>query len=193
MDSLWDEDHDYTVARDAEWTRISSEFTNVGYREGITSGKEAALQEGFDSGFADIGAPLGRELGILRGRSSAILSYLISQASTASSNLDAMLQEAREITAQLGNVRFSDIEPRDLEAEQHAREHLDMEPEEIMGEDGGERRRMEGVEDVLARLSAGEGAANGQAQGRPTLEDVQRLKVKLEVLGAQLGLEMDGS
>jgi hypothetical protein len=95
------------------------------------------------------------------------------------------LQEAREITAQLGNVRFSDIEPRDLEAEQHAREHLDIEPEEILGEEAGESRRMEDMEDMLARLSAG---ADVQVQGRPTREDVQRLKVRLEALGAQLGL-----
>jgi hypothetical protein len=102
-----------------------------------------------------------------------------------------MLQEAREISAQLGNVRFSDIEPRDLEAEQHAREHLEMEPEEILGEEFGERRKMEGMEDMLARLSTGGG--NGQAQGRPTREDVQRLKVRLEALVGQLGLGMNWS
>jgi len=102
------------------------------------------------------------------------------------------MQEAREIAAQLGNVRFSDIEPRDLEAEQHAREHLEMDPEEMLGEEVGERRRMQGVEDMLVRLSVGEGV-HEQAQGRPTQEDVQKLKVRLGALGAQLGLGMNWS
>lgn len=169
-------------------------LTQVGYREGITAGKEDALQDGFDSGFADIGAPLGREMGILRGQSSAILSYLISKTVDTPStlvdhNLDLMLQEAREIVTQLGNVRFSDIEPPDLEAEQHAREHLEMEQEEMLGEEVAERRRMEGVEDMLARLSAG--GASEHAQVRPTRDDVQRLKVRLETLSAQLGLGLN--
>jgi hypothetical protein len=38
----------------------------VGYREGITAGKESALQEGFDTGFASVGAPLGRDIGFIR-------------------------------------------------------------------------------------------------------------------------------
>lgn len=151
------------------------------------------MQEGFNSGFADVGAPLGRELGILRGRSSAILAFLISQtdapvpvSTSVDQGLDGMLRDARGVAAQLGNIRFSDIEPRDLEAEQHAREHLEMEPEEMLGEEIGEKRRMEGVEDMLARLSAGEGI--GQVQGRPSREDVQRLKMRLEALAARLGL-----
>jgi hypothetical protein len=98
-----------------------------------------------------------------------------------------MLRDAQGIAAQLGNIRFSDIEPRDLEAEQHAREHLEMEPEEMVGEEIGEKRRMEGVEDMLARLSAGEGIV--QVQDRPSREDVQRLKMRLEALAAQLGLD----
>jgi hypothetical protein len=61
-----------------------------------------------------------------------------------------------------------------------------MEPEEMLGEEIGEKRRMEGVEDMLARLSAGEGI--GQVQGRPSREDVQRLKMRLEALAARLGL-----
>ena len=102
-----------------------------------------------------------------------------------------MQQEAREISAQLGNVRFSDIEPRDLEAEQHAREHLEMEPEEILGEEIGERRMMEGMEDMLARLSTS--AGGGGVQGRPTQEDVLKLRVQLEALAGRLGLGMNSS
>jgi len=42
------------------------------------------------------------------------------------------------------------------------------------------------------RLSVGEGV-HEQAQGRPTQEDVQKLKVRLGALGAQLGLGMNWS
>lgn len=142
-----------------------------------------------------MGAPLGRELGILRGRTSAIFSHLISQTSSTVTAVDPdLLREAREISAQLGNVRFSDIQPRDLEAEQHAREHLEMEPEEMLGEEIGERRRMEGIEDMLARLSTstgGWGNGNGQTQGRPTQEVVRELRVRLEALAGRLGLGMN--
>ncbi|KAH9162714.1 hypothetical protein EDB89DRAFT_2024320 [Lactarius sanguifluus] len=45
----------------------------TGYRDGISSGKEVALQEGFDAAFACSGAPRGRELGVLRGLATAHL------------------------------------------------------------------------------------------------------------------------
>ncbi|KAH9022331.1 hypothetical protein EDB85DRAFT_1996438 [Lactarius pseudohatsudake] len=48
---------------ETEWTGLSTNFTTAGYRDGISSGKEAALEEGFDAGFARTGAPRGRELG----------------------------------------------------------------------------------------------------------------------------------
>ncbi|KAH9054016.1 hypothetical protein EDB83DRAFT_2552793 [Lactarius deliciosus] len=37
---------------EAEWTGLSTNFTTASYRDGISSGKEVALQEGFDAGFA---------------------------------------------------------------------------------------------------------------------------------------------
>ncbi|RDB23927.1 hypothetical protein Hypma_009245 [Hypsizygus marmoreus] len=196
MDTPWDDAFDNVVtesfARDVEWTKMSSEFTDVGYREGITAGKEAAVQEGFDAGFADVGAPLGRDLGIVRGRSSAILGFLISAPSTmlgvSEEEKDALIAEAREIAAQLGNIRYSDIEPRDLEAEQHAREHLEMDNEEMeVSEEIEERKKMEGVEDMLVRMSAGE---NVNAPTRPTAEDVLKLKARLGTLCARLGLSI---
>ncbi|KAH9172071.1 hypothetical protein EDB89DRAFT_1967542 [Lactarius sanguifluus] len=55
---------------------LSTNFTTAGYRDGISSGKEAALQEGFDVGFARTGAPRGRELGVLRGLAAALLLHL---------------------------------------------------------------------------------------------------------------------
>ncbi|KAH9016646.1 hypothetical protein EDB83DRAFT_2321136 [Lactarius deliciosus] len=58
---------------EAEWTRLSKNFTTAGYRDGISSGKEVALQEGVDVAFARNGAPRGREPGVLQGVATALL------------------------------------------------------------------------------------------------------------------------
>ncbi|PBK71850.1 hypothetical protein ARMSODRAFT_882865 [Armillaria solidipes] len=183
MDSDWDEEvtSDLHVG-EAEWTKMSSEFTDTGYREGITAGKEAALQEGFDAGFAQVGAPIGHELGLLRGIASVLTAFL-------SSASDPDREEARSISSALSSIRFSDIAPRDLEAEEHAREHLEdgvSEPEEIE-----EKRKIEDLEDMLNRLSAGKSIKADE--GRPTLEDLQQLKERLKTLMERLSLEVERS
>ncbi|KAK1225988.1 hypothetical protein PQX77_000679 [Marasmius sp. AFHP31] len=190
FDSPWDENPHPDTARDTEWTKISSEFTNSGYREGITAGKESALQEGFDNGFAQVGAPIGREVGLLRGIASGLVSYL--STSKGLPDQDVQLVEAREIAASLSNIRFSDIAPRDLEAEQHAREHLEMEGEDAdddtdVNEELAEKRRMEGLEDMLSQMTAGTHSMAGE-QKRPTMEDVHRLKDRLQRLTILVGL-----
>ncbi|KAG6895864.1 hypothetical protein C0992_011963 [Termitomyces sp. T32_za158] len=194
MDTPWDETRDNVAAwqetRDAEWMKMSSEFTDAGYREGITIGKEASVQEGFDAGFATIGAPLGRDLGLIRGQSFALLSFLTSESSItlglSESAKEALVYEARNIVSLLGNVRFSDIEPRDLEAEKHAREHLEAEGQELeVHEDIENRRQMENVEDMLAGLST---RGNANPPGRPTMKDVANLKARLHALTSQLKL-----
>ncbi|KAK0236914.1 hypothetical protein EDD85DRAFT_907735 [Armillaria nabsnona] len=180
MDSDWDEEVTSDLhAGEAEWTKLSSEFINTGYREGITAGKEAALQEGFDAGFAQVGAPMGHELGLLRGIASVLTAFL-------SSASDPDREEARSISSALSSIRFSDIAPRDLEAEEHAREHLEDGVEEIE-----EKRKFEDLEDMLSRLSAGESITVDE--GRPTLEDLQQLKERLKTLMERLGLEVERS
>ncbi|KAM6493072.1 hypothetical protein JOM56_011206 [Amanita muscaria] len=183
FDSPWeDEAADLTLARENEWSRLASDFTNAGYREGINAGKEAALQEGFDAGFAQVGAPLGRELGVLRGIASALVGFLSSSKAPSSS-----LIEARDIAAQLSKVRFSDIAPPDLEAEAHAREHLASEddaaevdvPEEVV-----EKQKMERLEDMLERMSA---SSDGTRIARPTVDDVRILKERLYALCSSIG------
>ncbi|EPQ31000.1 uncharacterized protein PFL1_01189 [Pseudozyma flocculosa PF-1] len=52
--------------RDA--AKVESQFHDIGYREGITAGKLSTLQAGFDHGFSEVGAPIGRALGQLRGQ-----------------------------------------------------------------------------------------------------------------------------
>ncbi|KAJ7468626.1 hypothetical protein FB451DRAFT_1368909 [Mycena latifolia] len=183
MDSPWDEDATQETSRDIEWTKISSEFTNVGYREGITAGKESALQEGFDAGFAGVGAPLGRDLGFLRGMSSALLAFLNSSVCHHAEK-DSMVVEARAIAAALAVVRFTDVVPRDLEAEEHARQHLSDSEDTGMDENEelNEKRKMEGLEDMLSRLTAG--APNSDTdKTRPTIDDVRILESRLQVLG----------
>ncbi|KAF8999195.1 hypothetical protein BDZ89DRAFT_1051351 [Hymenopellis radicata] len=141
MDSIWDETSSIDVHSETQWTQMSSDFTNTGYREGIIAGKESVLQEGFDAAFAQTGVPLGHQLGILRGTASVLVSVLSKQQGSS-----ALLDDARSISSALANVRFSDIAPRDLEAEEHARQHLETEgvhvPEKVD----------QGLED---RLSAG--------------------------------------
>lgn len=143
------------------------------------------MQEGFDAGFADVGVPLGREIGQLRGRASAALAFLLLKAKEADARVsETWVEEARGIDAELGSVRYSDIEPRDEEAERHAREHLEMEGEEMEGVEGvEERKRMEGVEDLMA----GMGVVGERRKARPTMEDVGRLRSRLEALVIELG------
>ncbi|KAJ7623659.1 hypothetical protein FB45DRAFT_112349 [Roridomyces roridus] len=193
LDSPWDDTAAPSISRDIEWTKISNEFTNVGYREGITAGKESALQEGFDDGFAGVGVPLGREIGALRGRAAALLAFVQSPLCVVEGR-EALLAEARAIASALANVRFTDVVPRDLEAEAHAREHLaDDEHGVDENEELKEKRKMEGLEDMLAQLTAGAPSAGMGDKPRPTMEDVRALEDRLKALSARLGLPVERS
>ncbi|KAI0632195.1 hypothetical protein C8Q77DRAFT_1158859 [Trametes polyzona] len=196
---------DPKVLQDSEWTKISNDFTNAGYREGITAGKESALQQGFDDGFAQTGAPLGRELGILRGLCSALIAFLDRSPPSHVQNAQSTLMEVRDIATQLANVRFSDIAPPDMEALAHAKEHLDATMDEERREDEAdladpatsneeikEKRDMEGLEDLLAQMNAG-GAGSSVQAPRPKAEDVARLKERLLAIAQGLGLSLQWS
>ncbi|KAG8714075.1 hypothetical protein FRC09_018034, partial [Ceratobasidium sp. 395] len=81
-----------TTVADREWNKLSNDFMTAGYREGITAGKESALQEGFDDGFASVGASLGRQLGVLRGMANAALAVCVrGRAGQGGSDLEAEL------------------------------------------------------------------------------------------------------
>jgi hypothetical protein len=149
---------------------ISESTIQAGYREGITAGKEQALQSGFDAGFAGAGGvPLGATLGGARGRAAALAALL--PASPAR-------EEARVIVTALAGVRFADIVPPDEEAETHAREHgLD---EKIK-----ERRDGEQLEDMLGAMSTGEAKVVAK---RPTMEDVRQLEERLDALCKTAGI-----
>lgn len=154
------------------------------------------MQGGFDEGFAQVGAPLGRQIGLLRGFASALLSFLSS--STAIPDVpdrETLVQEARAIASELGNIRFTDIAPPDLEAERHAREHLedraddDGDDDIVLNEELQEKREMESLEDMMARISAGAIPATDR-KGRPTAADVTALSVRLKTLAGRLNMSL---
>lgn len=188
----------------------------AGYREGITAGKESALQQGFDEGFAHVGAPIGRELGILRGLCSALLASLsrvpapfppsFSISSSLIQDNASLLAQVREIAAALANVRFSDIAPPDLEAIAHAREHLESSGQMDQDDDGADladptklneelkdKRDVESLEDLMAQLSAPGGGSSTSAPARPTADDVAQLKRRLLSIAQGLGLTLQWS
>jgi len=118
---------------------------------------------------------------LLRGVANAITGILVQQ------DQPALLQESRDISSCLSAIRFSDVVPRDLEAEEHARQHLEDKGEELdENEEIADRRQMEGIEDMLAQLTSGTGNENGEK--RPTMDDVGNLEQRLRVLTEGLGL-----
>jgi hypothetical protein len=127
---------------------------------------------------------LGRELGILRGVASALVSFLASSGSPPST-----LANARDISAQLASIRFSDIAPPDLEAEAHAREHLESgEGDDIdIEEELAEKWKMEKLEDMLAGMTASGHKADTL---RPTMEDARMLKDRLYALCETIGVNV---
>ena len=110
------------------------------------------------------------------------------------------LKEIRAISAQLSDIRFSDIVPRDLEAEAHAREHLaDGEADlpvngldengTVQDEETIEKKKMEQLEDMMS--SFGTNPAPSSSLPRPGLEDVKAIHVRLLNVARVLGLELD--
>lgn len=98
------------------------------------------------------------------------------------------MEETRTIANQLANIRFSDIAPPDLEAEEHAREHMERTGEDMVmdSEELEEKKNVESLEDMLAGMSAGS-RADDQPR-RPTMLDFEDLKKRLESVASQLGL-----
>ena len=247
-DSPWDDaPSSSTTHAETEWTRLSSAFQNVrppsplcpdpglianqpqaGYRDGITAGKESALQQGFDAGFAQAGAPRGRELGILRGIASALLLHLSraqaqAQAQTHPQSQTAIEEEeqkqakpkakaatatampaVREIVDALAAVRFADIAPApppdEAEHTHCAADEAKYEEEEEGGAaaaaEEGEQAR-EGEEEEAARprrrsrsSSTGLGLGPSAGSTTTTIEDVRALRVRLEALLRESGLNV---
>jgi len=102
-----------------------------------------------------------------------------------------MIAEAQEISSQFSRIRFSDIMPRDLEAEEHAREHLEAEGIELdMNEEIADRRDLESLKDMLANLSTNNEKSKERST-RPTIDDVRTLKDRLSLLTTRLDLGIE--
>jgi len=145
-------------------------FTDAGYREGITAGKERTLQAGFDSGFASVGAPIGRELGILRGITSALLPFVISHSSN--------------------RPDWEPLVNEDVEAEEHAQEHLIVGGGLEVNEEVAAGTRVGQPEGILSTLATGPSTGVIQS-GKPTMDDVRQMKKQLGHLTGRLGLSIN--
>jgi hypothetical protein len=137
----------------------------AGYRDGISAGKEAALQEGFDAGFTDTGAPRGRELGILRGLAAALL-HLSSRPAAELGQVQAQAR-VREIVGKLAAVRFADLV---LPNEEATALH-------------------EADPDALCATN-GSGSANEVKGQCPSTDDLRTLRTQLETLLLEAGLNI---
>ncbi|KAF8333436.1 uncharacterized protein EI90DRAFT_2994337 [Cantharellus anzutake] len=161
-----------------EWDQLEESFINAGYREGITDGKEAALQEGFDQGYALHGVPIGREIGRLRGLASALLVFLKKE----KSNVDAwvpplehrpgpsdILNEVQLLVQSFQQISLSALLPPDTKAILHAKEH----------EVGTARGSVD-----LDQLAADQGQIM-----ETTRQEVNQLRERLCAIITQLGFE----
>lgn len=111
---------------------------------------------------------------------------------------EELLTEAGAISSGLAEIRFSDIVPPDLQAEQHAREHLESADEDDrdfdieMSEEVKQKRDLEGLEDMLTRMGAGT-ISSAEAKSRPTRNDVEKLETRLTALLGTLSLPLEMS
>lgn len=114
--------------------------------------------------------------------------------------LTETLKEIRAASTQLSDIRFSDIVPRDLEAEAHAREHLADGEDDLpvhgidkdgvlQGEDAVEKRKIEQLEDMMS--SFGTNPTPISHLPRPGREDVKAIRVRLLHIARILGLDLD--
>jgi len=135
------------------------------------------------------GVPVGRELGMMRGIVSAMLSFL-NDTSVLVVPRDTDRQaiaDTEEISARLSRIRFSEVMPPDREAEEHARLHQEEDGDELFV--GQEREELELLEDMVEQMNTRE--VLRPEEGRPTAEDVQVLKNRLDQLAARLGMNIN--
>ena len=149
------------------------------------------MQAGFDEGYSVHGAPLGRELGQLRGFANGLLVLLTSTTTplpqvtrwaSGASGKDAAVEAARDLVRRLGKLRIQDVAPPDEEAERHAREHGEDAylPPELQ-----EKREMESLEDGLEGILSS-GSARQTPDGRLEMD---ACRTALQELLRQAGLQ----
>ncbi|KAF8574327.1 hypothetical protein K439DRAFT_1416020, partial [Ramaria rubella] len=191
VDEVWGETNDIPAQ---EWSKMDNDFTNAGYREGITAGKEAALQEGFDEGFAQIGAPLGRRLGGLRGAANAALSFmsLLSGEHADAELVERRKNELRDIIGNLERIHLADLAPRDLQAEEHAREHIENISGDVTAyvavEAGTNKDRENSSQPTEYLLKASN--TEEQSSSRPAVQELDQIRARLYIVLKDVGLNI---
>ncbi|EJD40910.1 hypothetical protein AURDEDRAFT_186862 [Auricularia subglabra TFB-10046 SS5] len=154
-----------------EWNKLHAEFTNAGFREGAIAGKEAALQDGFDDGFASTGAPAGRALGLLRGQAAAALAIVTKHGPAEFEG------ELRDIVSALSNVRLHDVVQLDDAAPRTGAnaELLEVQPSAQL--------EMDQLEATLGQL--------GNTPTAASRDPIAELRTRLAAALNQLGLPLD--
>lgn len=97
-----------------------------------------------------------------------------------------MTNEVRLITSLLADIRFADITPRDVDAEEHARQHSNRVDGQsvvsVVNEGVDAETRMDRPQPIV-------GTSSAETQSdRPTMDNVRQLKKRLEDLTHRLGL-----
>ncbi|GAA5904674.1 hypothetical protein JCM6882_008343 [Rhodosporidiobolus microsporus] len=198
-DSPWmsDDEHDAAPANDAssaqlsqqEWDKLSSRYSDAGYRDGITAGKNARLQAGFDQGFA-LASPYAREVGGLRGIAASLLALLTTTGASAKhagpllaalepqgrQGKEQVVAELREVVNALGRLDAVRVLPVDEEAEAHAKEHAEEGISEVMRQ----RKEMREMEALMGGLGGAAEHTDGGVE-----ECRRRLLEILKVVGLE--------
>ncbi|CED83205.1 Uncharacterized conserved protein [Phaffia rhodozyma] len=158
-----------TASSNQEWSTLHERFTNVGYKEGISSGKLSTIQTGFDQGLAQ-SMPSSRTLGFIRGYASSLLASLCPPSSShlqtceprmisvmSPSDRASIVEDVRDLLRDLSNVRMSEVVPVDPQAEEHAKAHGGEKEWEVQGESG----EMDGLESLMGGLGEEQRASRG--------------------------------
>jgi hypothetical protein len=144
-------------------------------------------------GFADVGVPIGHNLGVLRGLASGLSSYLSMlttdpSLSPASEYAQTLQEEVRVINIRLNDIRFSDIAPPDTEAEEHARVHLEQTAADIIEDETLlEKKELESLEDMLSSM----GTSSTVPSARPTMQSVVQIYDRLHSICKDLEVDIN--
>ncbi|KAL8278469.1 hypothetical protein RQP46_009159 [Phenoliferia psychrophenolica] len=186
-ESPWMDDEPNSVVdavSDQEWSKLSTRYSDAGYRDGITFGKQSRLQTGFDEGFNQT-SPFARQVGSLRGIAASLLSILTTTAGAKHAGgipdalgegKAAVVAECRAVVTALGKLDEERVLPVDAEAEAHAKSHAD----EGLSLEMLEKKEMRAMEDAM------NGLGGGSATTAPTLDECSaRLARLLDACGMQ--------
>jgi hypothetical protein len=98
------------------------------------------------------------------------------------------VNEVRLITSLLADIRFADVAPRDVDAEEHARQHSKgVGGQSVVNEGVDAETRVDRPQDIQPQPIVGTSSAETQSD-RPTMDNVSQLKKQLEDLTRRLGL-----